>query len=157
MFVTFLRIAGFAAAAAFVAACGSANTTPPPFNTGKAATFGLRQTVAFSTLPAGGKFTYDIGAVDPATHHYYLADRTNAALDVMDTTAFTVTYVHDGFAGQQASNDRSGPDGVVVVPGGSVYVGDVNSVKVISPAGSPVTSITTDTAGLRTDEGCYDA
>ena len=84
MSVTALRIVGFAVAGTVLAACNSGSTSPPPFATGRAATFGLRQTIAIANLPAGGKFTYDIGAVDPATHHYYLADRTNASLDIID-------------------------------------------------------------------------
>jgi len=46
---------------------------------------------------------------------------------------------------------------VVYVPGGAVYVGDVNVVKVVDPVAGVVTqTIPTGTAGFRTDEGCYD-
>src|SRR5712691_4987244 len=41
---------------------------------------------------AGGLFSFDISWVDPANGLYYLADRSNASLDVIDTTgAFTGT------------------------------------------------------------------
>ncbi|HEX3550384.1 MAG TPA: hypothetical protein VHT53_08415 [Candidatus Elarobacter sp.] len=156
MFAPWLRATAFVIAAAALAACNSGSASPPSLNTGRAVSFALKQLVPLANLPPGGKFTYDIGIVDPATHHYYLADRTNASLDIVDTQSFAVTYVHDGFTGQKPSNDNSGPDGVVFVPGGNVYVGDVNTVKVITPSGTPVTTITTGTAGLRTDEGCYD-
>ncbi len=156
MSVAWLRIAGLVAASGVLAACNNGAGSPPPLNPGKAATFSLRQTVALANLPAGGKFTYDIGTVDPATHHYYLADRTNASLDIVDTGSFAANYVH-GFTGQKPSNSSSGPDGVNFVPGGAVYVGDVNSVKVVNPSTGTITAtVTTGTSGLRTDEGCYD-
>jgi hypothetical protein len=111
------------------------------------------------TLPGivpGGKFTYDIGVADATARRYYLADRTNSSLDIINLDTFAVRQI-GGFTGQKASNDISGPDGVVFVPGGSVYVGDVNVVKVVDPVAGTVTkTITTGTAGLRTDEGCYD-
>jgi hypothetical protein len=116
----------------------------------------LKQLVALPNLAPGGKFTYDIGAVDTRAHRYYLADRTNKSLDIVDTRTFAVTQV-GGFTGQGASNDVSGPDGVVVIDNGLVYVGDVDTVKVVDPvAATIVTTITTGTAGFRTDEGCYD-
>jgi hypothetical protein len=116
----------------------------------------LKELVTLPNLAPGGKFTYDIGAIDTRAHRYYLADRTNKSLDILDTRTFALTQV-GGFTGQGASNDVSGPDGVVVVGSGLVYVGDVNAVKVVDPvAATVVTTITTGTAGLRTDEGCYD-
>jgi hypothetical protein len=116
-----------------------------------------KQLIVLPGLPAGGKFTYDIGIVDPAARRYYLADRTNSSLDIIDLNTFSVRQVTGGFTGQKPSNDNSGPDGVVVVPGGSVYVGDVNVVKVVDPvAGTVTATIATGSAGFRTDEGCYD-
>jgi hypothetical protein len=109
-------------------------------------------------------FTFDIGQVDQG--RYYLADRTNKALDVYDAqTGQLIAQIQGGFAGQTgANNDTSGPDGVNAIPGtNTVYVGDVSSVKVVdvgtktvvknialTPPGSPKPS------GLRADEGCYD-
>jgi hypothetical protein len=116
----------------------------------------FKQLIALPNLAPGGSFSFDIGAVDTASHRYFLADRTNKALDIVDTTTFAVRQVA-GFTGVKSSNDTSGPDGVVAVPGGSVYVGDVNAVKVVDPtAGSIVATITTGAAGFRSDEGCYD-
>ena len=93
------------------------------------------------TIPAwkGGNGTYDISQVDPLLHNYYLADRTSNALDVASTTGLGLTaQVVGPFAGVQppppapANNEMSGPDGVVVQPGTNyVYVGDVDSVKVV--------------------------
>ncbi len=116
----------------------------------------LETTIPLPNLAPGEKFSYDIGAVDARAHRYYLADRTNKSLDIIDTRTFAVRQVA-GFAGIGATNDASGPDGVVYVPGGSVYVGDVNGVKVIDPkAGAVVRTISIATSGFRTDEGCFD-
>lgn len=142
------------------AACSTGTGPSPSFGPGPTPVPGAgitpQQLIQLPNMPAGSKFTYDIGIVDPAAHRYYLADRTNASLDIIDTTSFAIRQV-GGFTGQFASNDKSGPDGVVFVPNGSVYVGDVNVVKVVDPvAGTVTATIPTGTAGLRTDEGCYD-
>jgi hypothetical protein len=135
--------------------CNGGQSTPPPSPIGNG-TISLKTVVALPNLPPGGKFSNDIGFVDLLTHRYYLADRTNASLDIIDTTTFAVRLV-PGFTGVKATNDLSGPDGVAAVPGGLVYVGDVNTVKVVDPvAGSIVKTIATGTASFRTDEGCFD-
>jgi DNA-binding beta-propeller fold protein YncE len=115
-----------------------------------------RAFVPLPNLPPGGKFSYDIGAVDAQEHRYYLADRTNKSLDILDTRTLALTQV-PGFAGAGASNDVSGPDGVVIARDGLVFVGDVDSIKVVDPeAGVVVDTIPTATSGFRTDEGCSD-
>lgn len=137
------------------AGCGGKNFTSTPSTT---STFGLKRTVAIPNVTAGGKFSYDIGIVDSTTHRYYLADRTNKSLDVLDTTNYTMRQI-PGFFGVGATSNTSGPDGVVVVPGSnSVYVGDVNNVKVVDVnAGAITATIPIASSGNRTDEGCYDA
>jgi hypothetical protein len=71
-------------------------------------------------------FSFDISWVDPTTGLYFLADRSNAALDVIDTTgAFTGTEdtlfgqiggSAVGFAGDTGTSATSGPNGVTVAP-----------------------------------------
>ncbi|MBU3066648.1 hypothetical protein KO481_34670 [Nocardia sp. NEAU-G5] len=134
------------------AACSNSHSSVPSV---AAPNVHFKQMIPLPNLPAGGKFSYDIGTVDPATHQYYLADRTNSALDIIDTTSFALRQV-SGFTGAKATSDLSGPDGVVSTPGG-VYVGDINAVKVVDPAaGTTSAPIATGSAGFRTDEGCYD-
>jgi hypothetical protein len=136
-----------------LAACSNNSTTP---NVGPGPNITPQGVVALPNLAPGGKFTYDIGVTDAAARRYYIADRTNSSLDIMDLNTMAIRQV-GGFVGQKASNDNSGPDGVVFVPGGSVYVGDVNVVKVVDPVAGVVTAtIPTGTTGVRTDEGCYD-
>lgn len=139
-----------------LAACNGSSSVPaPPGNPPTA----LKSTTALPGLTTGGSFTYDIGEVDPQTRRYYLADRTNVALDVLNAdTGALVAQIKGAYAGNQASPGISGPDGVVALHGTStVYVGDVNSVKVVDVAKqSTVTTIPIATSGFRTDEGCYD-
>jgi len=64
----------------------------------------------------GGIFNaFDISFFDPTTQLDYVADRSNAGIDVF--SAKTDTYVTrvPGFVGQKLLNSLSGPDGVVVV------------------------------------------
>jgi hypothetical protein len=75
-------------------------------------------------------FSFDISWWDPTTGLYFLADRSNAALDVIDTTgAFTGTAdtlygqiggPTVGFAGDTGTSGTSGPNGVTVSPNPSV-------------------------------------
>lgn len=148
-----------------LSACGgggstSGNITPPAGSTFGNSKLQLKTQVIVPNVGAGSTpaFSYDIGIVDPLLHKYYLADRTNKALDVIDTRTNTLKLIPGPYAGIQPSNDHAGPDGVVFIPGNPlVYVGDVNSVKVVDTnAGTVVTTIATGTAGNRTDEGCYD-
>ena len=78
--------------------------------------------------------SFDISFVDPAIGIYVLGDRTNKAVDVIDTTTNTVlTQLVSGFAGATGNNDTSGPDGVMTVGHREVWAGDGNSsVKVIN-------------------------
>src|SRR5579871_4320479 len=88
---------------------------------------GLLTTIA---IPASaqnnqsGNFTaFDISFVDPTTGLDYVADRSNAAVDVFGGVNFLgrtpgLTGGVQTFAGQQATTSVSGPDGVLVTSGG---------------------------------------
>jgi hypothetical protein len=114
-------------------------------------------------------FAFDISWVDNANNGlYYLADRSNAALDVVDTTgAFTGTPdtlfgqiggPAVGFQGDTGNTNTSGPDGVTAFfP--CIFAGDGNS-RVVSFNGSvnftvPVSSMSTGGA-FRADEMAFD-
>src|SRR5262249_18518528 len=63
---------------------------------------------------------FDISWVDAASQRYYLADRSNAAVDVVDAkNGVFLKQIKGGFAGVKfnatggANNDISGPNGVV--------------------------------------------
>src|SRR5262245_6599127 len=70
---------------------------------------------------AGALYSFDISFVDQATQTYYLADRSNKTVDVVDTKTLKLTNrVTGGFAGFTAcvgvpgagANDCAGPNGV---------------------------------------------
>ncbi len=96
--------------------------------------YGLLGTIAVpvntAVNPSGQFSSYDIGFFDANTQDYYIADRSNAAVNVF--SAATNTYVTriGGFVGAAATTSRSGPDGVLVVNGGGLHqlwAGDGNS------------------------------
>jgi len=71
---------------------------------------------------------FDISFVDPATQLFYLADRSDKAVDVVDAKRNVfVKQIKANFTGFTGSNDTSGPNGVVV-SGHWLFVTDANSV-----------------------------
>jgi hypothetical protein len=78
----------------------------------------------------GGLTSFDISFVDPQRAEYYLADRTNKGIDIIDTATDTfkkrIFSTAFPFAGIQADNNHSGPDGVVA-RGRCLYTGDGDS------------------------------
>jgi hypothetical protein len=106
---------------------------------------------------ASPPFNFDISYADSGK--YYLADRNNTAVDVVDTKTNTlIAQIKGPYAGIGATSNASGPDGLVGIPGtNTIYVGDVNSVKVLDVGAQQVTkTIPISTSGSRVDEGCYD-
>lgn len=102
-------------------------------------------------------FAFDISAASDG--NYYLADPGSGTLDVIDTKTLKLRdRISANFAGLGPTHEKSGPSGVVPVPGTSmVYVGDVNAVKLIDVASKRlVKTIPVSTSGLRADEGCLD-
>ena len=83
---------------------------------------------AIVTLPNGQKIVaFDISWFDSGLNRYYLADRTNKAVDVVTPPSTTVDQFTPGFVGALSSNDISGPDGVVTLSNNGVkqlWVGD---------------------------------
>src|SRR6266568_2516260 len=109
-------------------------------------------------VPGGVKMkSFDISWVDADTQLYYLADRSNAAVDVVDarTNAF-VKQIHGGFAGFSGNNDTSGPNGVVV-SGHWLFVTDYPSRVVTIDLRTDAVVSVVSTAGVnRADELAYD-
>src|SRR5882762_2464404 len=96
-------------------------------------------------IPGNPLRSYDISWVNPHRAEYYLADRSNAGIDIIDTRTLTFkrtlgkglfTGVKLNAAGTAVNNDISGPDGVVT-HGRWVYAGDGDStLKVLDLDGS---------------------
>jgi len=113
---------------------------------------------------------FDISWIDQGTELYYLADRSNASVDVVN--ARTNKFVKQIFAnfkgvvlkpnpngpGQVADNDHSGPNGVVV-SGHWLFVSDAGSRVVSIDLRTDTvadTAFTGGKPGLRADELAYD-
>jgi hypothetical protein len=115
---------------------------------------------ATSTNSAGGKlYVYDISFIDPDTQLYYLADRNNNVIDVIDAKRDTfVTQIHGNFKGYTGNTGTSGPNGVVA-SGRWLFVTDAASrvVSIDLNTNLVVSEVNTGGAdGLRTDELAYD-
>jgi DNA-binding beta-propeller fold protein YncE len=114
--------------------------------------------VAVIDIPGASLESFDISWVDATTQTYYLADRSNAGVDVIDAKAHTFVKRIGGFVGFRGKNDVSGPAGVVLVPERhELWVGDGDStVKVVDlQAGTVVATISTG-GSKRADELDYD-
>jgi DNA-binding beta-propeller fold protein YncE len=109
-------------------------------------------------IPKGPLKAFDISWVDPITGHYYLADRSNASVDVVDIATNEVTTQIGGFVGARKSNDISGPDGVVgTFPGHELWAGDGDStVKVIDLTKNAVVATISTGGKFRADEMAFD-
>jgi hypothetical protein len=102
---------------------------------------------------------FDISYVDPETQLYYLADRSDKAIDVVDARRNVfVRQIRANFKGFTGNNDTSGPNGVVV-SGHFLFVTDANSriVSIDLRTDTVVSEVSTGGApGLRADELAYD-
>jgi hypothetical protein len=115
-------------------------------------------------LPSNEKVTsFDISFDDPVIGLYVLADRTNKAVDAVDTTTNTVSAQLGGgqFVGFTGNNDTSGPNGVVIVDHKEVWAGDgpgtgTSTVKVIDLTTQTITHTINTGGTYRADEMCYD-
>jgi hypothetical protein len=122
----------------------------------------------------GGLKSFDIGFVDADIHTYVLADRTNRAIDVVDTSTNTLKQLtaNPPFAGVRANpSAASGPDGTIIVDHKEVWAGDApsncttsapftcspdSSVKVIDLKTGATTAVLVTGGQRRADELCED-
>ena len=147
-------ILGCLAATALLNGCGSSDS--------KSSGPTQAEVVAVQGVGPTTNFSFDLGVV--VGDKYYVTDRTNASVDVFSLSGPRTVQIAqikptgaNAFAGQFADNAISGPDGINAV-GNLLYVGDVNSVKIIDPATNTVVKkIVVGTSGKRADEGCVDS
>jgi hypothetical protein len=154
-----LRFITLALVAGVLAGCGGGggdNSGPPVASTTLPQAAGLLRTTGAG---ATTNFGFDLGTV--VGNRYYFTDRTNASVDVFDTASGAQVAQVKGtganaFAGAGADNSVSGPDGINAV-GNLLYVGDVNSVKVLDPSTNTIVkTIVVGNQNVRADEGCVD-
>ncbi|MGI8551130.1 MAG: YncE family protein [Dehalococcoidia bacterium] len=117
--------------------------------------YGVIKVITLPKAPA----SFDISWADASMHRYFLADRTNAAVDIVDTTNDTLIAQVTGFAGATGKTATSGPNGVVTVPEmNQLWVGDGDSsVKVIDLATNTIVASISTGGTARSDEMAYDA
>jgi DNA-binding beta-propeller fold protein YncE len=117
-------------------------------------------TVKIAKIAVPGKplKAFDISWVDSASGHYYLADRSNGAIDVVDVMTNQVTSQIAGFKGATGKNDTSGPDGVIITfSNRELWAGDGDStVKVIDLTSNTIVATISTGGDFRADEMAYD-
>ena len=144
-----------------LSACGGGG------NSSNNLSFRVKAIIPIPNVTTGTTFSFDIAAVDSAAGRMYFTDRNNKSVDVIDIKTNTLLkQITGGFSGCNtgptcvaASNPKSGPDGLNVIPGTPfIYVGDVNSVKIINTQTDTVVNTIAigGNSGFRADEGCYD-
>lgn len=106
-------------------------------------------------IPGAALRSYDISWVNPQRGEYYLADRSNAAIDVIDTRHLTFKrfvgkglFVGVKLNGSAVNNDISGPDGVVT-HGRWLYAGDGDSTLKVFDLDAPDASALKETKSTR--------
>jgi hypothetical protein len=108
-------------------------------------------------IPGKPLRSYDISWVNPQRAEYYLADRSNAAIDIIDTRNLTFKrFLGQGHfvgvklngAGTAVNNDISGPDGVVT-HGRWLYAGDGDSTLKVFDLDAPDMSALKETKSTR--------
>ncbi|HYU29663.1 MAG TPA: hypothetical protein VEK83_11575 [Gemmatimonadales bacterium] len=105
-------------------------------------------------IPGNPLRSYDISWVNPHRAEYYLADRSNASIDIIDTQHLAFTRKLGGFVGVKlnangtVNNDISGPDGVVT-HGRWLYAGDGDSTLKVFDLDAPDASALKDTKSTR--------
>ena len=111
----------------------------------------------------GGSFLgFGTGFFSSATGDFYIADKTNASVDIISGSTLAVIGQVQGFTGQTALISTSGPNGIMTVTSGgttTLYAGDGNSTlklfDVTNPAApAPLQSISTG-GSLRVDLMAY--
>src|SRR5215510_7001160 len=110
-------------------------------------------------IPGHPLRSFDISFVNPNRAEYYLADRSNSGIDIIDTHTLQFKRTIGGFVGivlnnnGTVNNNLSGPDGVAT-HGRWLYAGDGDStLKVIDLNSSPPIKQTIPTGGsTRVDE-----
>ena len=110
---------------------------------------------------AGGMYSFDISFVDESTQTYYLGDRSNKVVDVVDAKTGTFTKqipATPAFKGFTGSNDTSGPNGVVAAfPWLFVTDGGSRVVTIDLRTDATVSDVVTRAADAnRADELAYD-
>ena len=97
------------------------------------------------SIPGNPLLSFDISFVNPDRAEFYFADRSNSAIDIIDTETLKFRRFLGGFTGVARTttgavdNNHSGPDGVAT-HGRWLYAGDGNSTLRIFDLDAPTAS-----------------
>jgi hypothetical protein len=134
---TALAAISFAAASAAVAAPCTGPGAPTTTQT---------ECLTAVLIPGNPLQSFDISWVDADRAEYYLADRANAGIDIIDTHTLKFKRTIGGFVGIKLNathtaidNNHSGPDGVVS-HGRWLYAGDGDSTLKVIDLNAPTAS-----------------
>jgi DNA-binding beta-propeller fold protein YncE len=118
-----------------------------------------------ATIPMPGEplVSFDISYVDQKTQRYYLADRSNKAIDIFDVKDNKYIGRVGGFVGavmkadgKSVNSNKSGPDGVIAI-GDEIWAGDGDStLKIIDLRTMKITDTIATGGSTRLDEMSYD-
>ena len=114
--------------------------------------------IALVTVPGAPLNSFDISWVDRSSQTYYLADRSNKGIDIINARNSTFVARIGGFVGFTGSNETSGPNGVVVVhPRHELWAGDGDStVKVVDVETRQIVKSISTGGAKRADEIAFD-
>lgn len=149
-----VALMGGAALVVALAGCSNDSTvlSPQP----SPGPIGLLSVIKIPNVGPQPGFDFDLGIVDAATETYYLADRTNKSIDIIDARTNTLTAQVAGYVGQFPSNAVSGPNGIEVV-NNFLYTGDGDStVKIIDIASRTIVKVLPTGGVKRADAIAYD-
>jgi len=108
-------------------------------------------------IPPRGLWAFDISFVDDQSQIYYLADASNASVDLIDTRTDTLIGQIGGFRGFHGSIETQGPGGVLVDDLGQLWASDGDSTVKLIDLSSRTIVATLHTGGAkRADEMAYD-
>jgi DNA-binding beta-propeller fold protein YncE len=108
-------------------------------------------------IPPAGLWAFDISYVDDQSQIDYLADASNASVDLIDTRTDTLMGQIGGFRGFHGSRETQGPGGVLVDDLGQLWASDGDSTVKLIDLSSRTIVATLNTGGAkRADEMAYD-
>src|SRR5579871_4841998 len=148
-----------------VALLGAASLTPAaaaPCTGPGAPTTTQTKCLTAITIPGTPLQSFDISWVNPDRAEYYLGDRSNKGIDIIDTQHLTFKRTISGFvgiklntAGTAVDNSHSGPDGVTS-HGRWLYAGDGDStlhvIDLNAPTGFETKAVISTGGSTRLDE-----
>ena len=121
---------------------------------------GLRQIALITgpNVPPAGLWAFDLSYVDDQSQIYYLADGSNASVDLIDTRTNQLMGQIGGFRGFHGSRETQGPGGVQVDDLGQLWASDGDSTLKVIDLSSRTIVATLHTGGKkRADEMAYDS